>query len=391
MNKLLLKSDIQDFIFNNTNLDPAGVSLGKSPFPGVSPGELAGQLGARKKAQTKLPFWYAQKGIYYPPLLNLEQASSEGTARYKADLVRGETLLDLTGGSGVDTYFFREAIREIHYVEQNSALAEIAAHNFRVLGATNIVTHVGDGMELLEGNRLGKARWDWIYLDPSRRQKNRSKVFLLEDCDPPLPDVLLPLFRASPDLLVKTSPMLDIAEGIRLMGNVREVHVVSVGNEMRELLWWLQKGYEGEAVRVAVDLKETGRPLRFTASGEAAANAEYHAPMRYLYEPNAAVLKAGAFKTVAIHHGLAKIHPHTHLYTSDSLVEFPGRRFEIVENLLYKPGKLPYEKANVSVRNFPESVAVLRKRNRIRDGGATYLFFIRSLDESLRVLECRRL
>jgi hypothetical protein len=392
LNKLLLRSDVQDFIFENTNLDPTQVSLGKSPFQGVLPGELAGQVAARKKAQTKVPLWFAQKGIYYPPMINLEQASSEDTARYKASLLKGgDAFLDLTGGSGVDTYFIGEVFREVHYAERNRDLAEIAVHNFGVLGATHIVPHVGNGLELLENTHFGSLGWDWIYLDPSRRKKNRSKVFLLQDSEPPLPDALPLLFRASRNLLVKTSPMLDLSEGTRLMEYVREVHVVSVGNEVRELLWWLQEGYEGEADRVAVELREKDGALRFRASEEARAEVAYHAPMRYLYEPNAAILKAGAFKMASSRYGLGKIHPHTHLYTSDAFVDFPGRRFEILENLAYKPGKLPFDKANVSVRNFPDSVAALRKRNKIKDGGSIYLFFIRSLDAALRVLACRRM
>ena len=396
MNKQLLTSDIQDFLFKNPDLDPLAVSLGKSPFPGVTPGELAGQLSGRKKARAKLPFWYEQTGIYYPPLLNLEQASSERTGRYKGSLIQGDTLLDLTGGSGIDTFLMREAFGEVHYMERNQDLAQIAAHNFKVLGGKNIRVHQGDALALLqgdltEGKALSQSSFDWIYLDPSRRKKNRSKVFLLEDCEPPLPEILPELFKVSENIMIKTSPMLDITEGIRLMRNVREVHIVGVGNEVRELLWLLQKGYSKDTERIAVDLKTNFTPFRFYTSQEVLAEAPFSSPKEYLYEPNAAILKAGGFKSIAARYHLYKIHLNTHLYTSDSCIAFPGRRFKILENLEYKPGKLPYTRANVSTRNFPESVATLRKRNRIKDGGETYLFFVRSFDESLRVLACQRI
>ena len=396
MNKHLVTSDIQDFLFKNPDLDPLAVSLGKSPFPGVSPGELAGQLSGRKKARTKLPFWYGQPGIYYPPLLNLEQASSERTGRYKASLIQGDTLLDLTGGSGIDTFLMREAFREVHYVERNPDLAQIASHNFEVLGGKNIRVHQGDALalmqgDLMEGKPFGHHSFDWIYLDPSRRKENRRKVFLLEDCEPPLPEILPELFKVSKNIMVKTSPMLDITEGIRQMRNVREVHIVAVGNEVRELIWLLQKGYTQDTERIAVDLKSGFSPFRFYASQELVAEAPFSDPMEYLYEPNAAILKAGGFKSIAARFQLNKIHLNTHLYTSDSCIAFPGRRFKILQDVEYKPGKLPYTKANVSTRNFPESVATLRKRNRIKDGGETYLFFVRSADESLRVLDCQRI
>jgi len=371
------------------------ISLAKSPFPGVLSRELAGQLSGRKKARTKLPFWYNQPGIYYPPLLNLEQASSERTGRYKATLIEGDTLLDLTGGSGIDTFLMRGAFREVHYVERNPDLAQIAAHNFKILGGQNIRVHQGDALALLqrglmEGKPSGQPSFDWIYLDPSRRKENRRKVFLLEDCEPPLPEVLPELFRVSENIMVKTSPMLDITEGIRQLKHVREVHIVAVGNEVRELIWLLEKGYTKDAVRIAVDLKTDFPPFRFYAPGEVVAEAPFSNPLEYLYEPNAAILKAGGFKSIAAHYHLHKIHLNTHLYTSDSCIAFPGRRFKILQDLEYKPGKLPYTQANVSTRNFPESVATLRKRNRIKDGGETYLFFVRSFDESLRVLECQR-
>jgi hypothetical protein len=156
---------------------------------------------------------------------------------------------------------------------------------------------------------------------------------------------------------------------------------------VKELLWWLEKDWTEPPELVAVDLNHPSDPLRFTGAEESASDPSFRMPMKYLYEPNASMLKAGAFKTAALRYDLFKLHPSTHLYTSDSLVPFPGRRFEIENLMPYKPGRLPYRQANVSSRNFPESVATIRKRNRIRDGGKTYLFFVRCKDDSLGVLE----
>ena len=386
MNKEILKPEVQEFIINNQDTDPVSVSLKKSPFPGVTPQELALQVKGLRTAAGKLTTWAHTPGIYYPPTLNLEQASSEPLAQYKAGLVKGRFMADLTGGFGVDAYFFSARFEKVYYCERDSALAAIASHNFQVLGASNVEVSVGDGLSLLEGIRAATGGLDWIYLDPSRRGKDGGRKFRLEDYQPSVVEFLPQLFRASPNILLKTAPLLDLSEGVKQLGNVREIHITGINNEVRELLWWLQKDWQVPPEIVAADLKFPAAPLRFTRASEAAAEITCHLPMKYLYEPNACMLKAGAFKTAARHYGLFKLHPSTHLYTSDTLVPFPGRRFKIREVLPYKPGRLGFRKANVSTRNFPESVARIRKRNRIRDGGATYLFFVRCKDESLCVL-----
>jgi hypothetical protein len=386
LNKKVLHPDIQSFIKNNLSADLIAISLKRSPFPEVSSRELATQIKGLGTAAGKLPTWFATPGIYYPPSLNLEQASSEPLARYKAGLIHGEVLVDLTGGFGVDAYFFSKRFKIIHYCERDANLAEIAAHNFNRLDAHNILVHVGDGLEILPEIAAGKAGIDCIYLDPSRRGKGGKRVFRLADYQPPVADLLPRLFSVSKQVLLKTSPMLDLTEGQKLLSNVKEVYIVGVQNEVRELLWRLEKEWADPPELTAMDLDHPSHALKFTVAEESATDVSFGMPMKYLYEPNACILKAGGFKTTALRYGLVKLHPSTHLYTSNSLISFPGRRFEIKENLPYKPGKLPYSKANVSTRNFPESVAEIRKRNRISDGGTTYLFFVRCIDESLRVL-----
>lgn len=386
MNEELLATEVQDFIYTNKSVDVRAVSLGKSPFPGVTARELATQIKGHQTALVKFPTWAETPGIYYPPTLNLEQASSERLGQYKAGLVGGGVLVDLTGGFGVDSFCFSQRVERVHYCERDTALAAVASHNFRRLGADRIEVHPGDGLRALKDIASGEGRIDWIYLDPSRRREGGGRVFRLEDYQPPVASLLPELFQYSRNILLKTAPMLDLTEGGKQLGNVREVHVVGYQNEVKELLWWLQKDWEGPGDLIAADLKYPQPPLRFSPAEENQASATYSEPLPFLYEPNACLLKAGAFKTVAARYGLHKLHPHTHLYTSGSRIPFPGRRFEIREVLPYKPGKLPFRKANVSARNFPESVARIRRRNRIADGGDTYLFFVRCLDESLRVL-----
>ena len=363
------------------------MSLSKSPFPGVSSGELAAQIKGRQTAASKLPTWEKTPGIYYPPSLNLEQASSEPLALYKTGLVQGKVLVDLTGGFGVDSFFFSQRFERVHYCERDAYLATIATHNFEQLGAPNVQVYVGNGLKILEEILSRGEDIDWIYLDPSRRGRGGKRIFRLSHYEPPVAELMPQFFSASRHVLLKTAPMLDLTEGIKQLGNVREVHVIGFHNEVKELLWKLEKAYAKAPELIAVDLKYPSHPLRFTTSEESTSEAVFRMPMRYLYEPNASMLKAGAFKTTAQQYGLFKLHPSTHLYTSDSLIDFPGRRFEINKRLPYKPGKLAYRKANVSCRNFPEPVATIRKRNRIKDGGTIYLFFVRCTDDSLCVLE----
>ena len=363
------------------------IALKSSPFEGISPKELAQQVAGRKKTREKLPSWYRARAIYYPPGLNLEQASSEATAAYKASLVSGSWLVDLTGGFGVDSYFFSRQTNRVDYFEIDPGLAEIAAHNFRQLGAENICVHPGDALAYLRDFRPGEERPDWMYADPSRRHARKGKVIRLEDYTPDIPGNLSQLLKVAENLLVKTSPMLDLSAGLKALGPVTDIHVVAVKNEVKELLWVLRPGATASPRIHACDLSADHPPFSFQPEEEAAAESRFSLPARYLYEPGAALLKAGAFRLAGTRYGLAKLHQHTHLYTSDQLAPYPGRRFRILDDLPYKPGKLPYREGHVNSRNFPEDVARIRKRNRIKSGGATYLFFVRVADEGLRVLE----
>lgn len=365
------------------------VILAPQPFEGISQKELAQQIEAKKKCREKLPTWYGTPGIYYPDKRNIEQCSSEATARYKAGLIQGRTLVDLSGGLGVDSHCFADHFERAIHCEIDPGLSQLAAHNFQRLGRTNIDCLPVDGIQYLRENPQSH---DWIYADPSRRSGAKGKVFLLEDCLPNIPEHLDLIFLRTDRLLLKCSPMLDIGQGIKELRSVREVQVVALQGEVKELLFLLEKGHTGKVAVKAVDLSGEGeRAFAFDLEGEQGATAAFGEPRAYLYEPHAAILKAGAFKSVGLAHGLKKLHPHSHLYTSESLTPFPGRRFQILESFPYSKKALKeakVSKANLSTRNFPLTVAELRKRHKIADGGDAYLFFTTDLNGRLIVLIC---
>ena len=368
------------------------VLLKKPIFEGISNQELAQQIEARKKCEKKLPTWFGTPKIYYPNTQNIEQTSSEITARYKSEIVAGKSLLDATGGFGVDSYFFSQKIELVFHSEIDENLSQIAAHNFEILGAENIKTIPTDGMEFL---KVTETRFDWIYLDPSRRNDSKGKVFRLSDCLPNVLEELESVFAKSDNILLKTSPLLDFSIGISELEFVKEIHVVAVKNEVKELLWMLKKGYSDEITVKTINFSRTGKEVfDFQLSEEKNADPCYSPPLSYVYEPNAAIMKSGAFKMVGNRFGLNKLHEHTHLYTSNTLIDFPGRRFKMEE---VSPctkrdmKRLGIDKANISTRNFPESVVQIRKKFKIKDGGESYLFFTTDLKNNRILLKCSKI
>ena len=392
MNNHILNTGVQDIINNNLNTDIVSVLLKKSGFDTISSKELAEQIEAKNKCKYKLPSWYKTKNIYYPNKLNIEQCSSEFTAEYKAQIVNGKSLVDLTGGFGVDSFYFSKKIEQVFHCEINENLSKIAAHNFDVLGVKNTKEIPLDGLDFLKNSN---EVYDWIYVDPSRRSTSKGKVFLLSDCTPDIIEHLELLFKKSKNILLKTSPLLDISSGIKQLKNTKEIHVVAVNNEVKELLWVLQGGFANEVrvktINLKKGLKET---YDFTWSEEKRTSLAFKNPQNFLYEPNAAILKAGAFKLIAKDFKVGKLNLHSHLYTSEELVQFPGRSFKIESIIDYNKKelkKLSNTKANITVRNFPESVQNIRKRFKIKDGGEDYLFFTTINNNQFKVIKCARI
>jgi len=392
LNARILHTDVQDYIRSHDESDLYGILLHESPFSGIDVKELAEQIASREKARKKLPNWFGTTGIYYPNKRNLEQSSSEPTADYKAKLVRANRVTDLTGGFGVDAYYFSKYASEVVYWETDAELAAMAAYNFRQMRATHIRCHCGDGLAHLNPD-TGKT--DLLYLDPSRRDKARNRVFLLSDCIPDVPGNLTVLLDSANYILLKTAPLLDLSAGLRELNHVREIHVVALQNEVKEVLWLLESGYEGEVSVTACNLKSGNLPELFTflLAAEKRQAVSYSEPLVYLYEPNASIMKSGGFKSLGQQYGLPKLHEHSHLYTSEKLVSFPGRTFHI-KNIVPYSRKMIKErrigKANVSTRNFPESVTAIRKKFKIADGGSVYLFFTTSRRKGLIMIECEK-
>ena len=391
MNKAILKPEVQQFIREHLEADLSKLILKGSPFDDVSIQELAIQINGLQRARLKLPMWFETEGIIFPPNINLEQTSSEVTARYKASLTSGRFLVDITGGLGIDTCYFSERFEQVFHVEINPELSTIAAHNFEKLQKKNINTINGNGLEFLE---TSAESFDWIYLDPARRDDHGGKVFLLEHCTPDVVSNLDLFFSKSDNILIKTSPLLDLTAGVNDLNNLKEIHIVAVNNEVKEILWVLKKGYSEKIEIKAVNfLKKEDQYFEGTYATEPEP-ASLSLPLKYMYEPNPAVMKSGLFAEVALQTQTLKLHVSSHLYTSNSLVDFPGRRFEIIEVLPYsrKLKKHPaFQKANITTRNFPKQVSEIRKEMKTADGGDIYLFFTTNLNDDKIVAVCKKI
>ena len=367
----------KQFIRTHENKDVRDLAL---RYSGEDMPFLLSQIAGRKMAKHKIPSWYANDNIVYPAHISLEQASSEETARYKVSLFSQQSnrLIDLTGGLGVDFSFLAPGFREAVYVEQNPELCDLATNNFKELGLTNHTIVNAAAEEALADCSYA----DVIFLDPSRRDGVGRKVFRIEDCSPNVLELKEQLLAKSDTILIKYSPMLDISLAVKTLHNVREVHVISVQNECKELLFLLSAEAD-ECVYHAVNLKKNEKTESFSfrlKDEQLSAPAYASRPEKYLYEPNASLLKAGAFNVLATAFQVSKLHKNSHLYTSDGFIkDFPGRIFEVKE--FFAPNKknvrqfvAETKKANISVRNFPTSVAEIRKQSGLKDGGDVYLF-----------------
>ena len=296
LNKSILNIDIQNFINNNIDSDVTSILLKGTLFFRVNTKEIIEQIEAKKKCKTKLPTWFQTENIYYPNKLNIEQTSSEITANYKSTCIEGKSIIDLTGGFGVDCYYFSKQFKNVTHCELDTNLSEIVTHNYKQLGIDNIKTHAIDGIEFLKQTN---QRFDWVYVDPSRRHDSKGKVFFLNDCLPNIPEHLDAIFNHTNNLMIKTSPLLDLTIGINEFKFVKTIHVVAVNNEVKELLWILEKDYTGNNTIKTVNItKEEEIHFDFFLEDEKNQESNYSKPLTYLYEPNAAILKAGAFHSI---------------------------------------------------------------------------------------------
>ena len=361
------------------------------------------QVEGRERTADKLPTFAAIDDWWYPVRLSCEQCSSEFTAKYKSQMVHGTCpngkCLDLTGGYGVDTYFLSELFTHTDYVEQDAELCRIAEHNFGlqslVVGhsSLDISVHNTTAEDFLSSlSREAGRGYDLIYLDPARRDSHGGKVFRLGDCTPNVVELLPTLLSHLTDsgrILLKLSPMLDLTQAVKELSAASiqwSVYVVAIKNEVKEVLLLSTKGQstKDNGNITAIDLAKPEQVFRFTREEESNSVSGLTAPAVYqcnglsgaaglfLYEPNAAILKAGAYKLVARRFGLHKLDVNTHLYVSDTLVsDFPGRVWQIKEHIQHNTSNITH--ANVLVRNYPLTPEQLKKKLHLRDGGTAYI------------------
>ena len=414
----------KEYIKQHRNDDVYRLALAKTP-EGVDLQYALQQISAYQILTKKVPSWAECDELIFPRQLSLEQSSSELTARYKASLIKefmGNepfTHIDLTGGMGIDCYFIAQHTQNSHYVELNPELCQIAQHNFTHLNP-NISVHNTTAEEFLNIlspclrgtsptgggglSTLNSQLSTLIYLDPARRGDHGQKLVSIADCQPNVIELLPQMFALTDKVVVKLSPMLDITRAISELTHIEHFYVISVGNECKELLLFINRKYNGETQIHAINLKSTvngqqttDRLLTGTLSHEATLTLTYAREVgRYLYEPYAAHLKSGLYKTIAEAYEVKKLHQHSHLYTSMELnSEFPGRCFEVEQVIPFdkKSAKSLFKslkQANLTTRNFPLAVSELRTQYKIKEGGATYIFATTLHDDSKVLIVCKK-
>ncbi|GAB1462904.1 THUMP-like domain-containing protein [Pedobacter sp.] len=374
MNKNLLKKEVQDYINSNLRADVSKIALSKSPFSEVSSAELANQIAAKKKAEKKLPTWFKRENIVFPSALSVEQTSSEETAAYKQQLVKGNLLVDITAGFGVDSFYFSHIVDEVYSCEINPDLAAISTHNATLLGANNIKIIATDGLQFLQNATLKVGT---IYVDPARRSAS-GKVFKLADCTPNVVEHLDLLLRKADRIIVKTSPLLDLQAGLAELKNVSEIHIVSIKNECKELLWVIDKDYTNKPKIICATLNDSIKQIELPLHDVEIGNYLSNIPATgYLFEPDVALMKSGAFNTIAQQFDLQKLAKQSQLYyAAQPVPTFIGRIFKI--ETVFAPNELKKSKdlqGNVIVRNFPDSAENLVKKFKIKPHKTTFYLF----------------
>ena len=373
-----------EFIIAHKQDDVRTLALQAAKYHDIDINEALVQIAGRQIAEKKIPSWANENKILYPKHLSMEQCSSEVTARYKASLVSGNTLTDLTAGFGVDFSFIARNFKKADYVERQEALCEIAKHNFNILGLNHVSIHNTDGIEYLKT----MLPVDCLFLDPARRNANGGKTVAISECEPDVCKLEPLLVEKGEKVLIKLSPMLDMHSALNELKTVREIHIVSVNNECKELIIILRKGardsQEGDKeITIACEQIVNNFPpqhFSFTLSEEKSSACQIAEKIgNYIYEPGAALLKAGPYRLLATRFGVEKLHPNSHLYTSEKFIDFPGRCFQVVGYSGFGKKELKVfmkdiDKANLTVRNFPTTVAELRKKLKLKEGGELYIF-----------------
>ena len=374
----ILNKEVQNYINANLETDLQSLLLKKSPFSEVSLQEMVQQIKGKKVAHRKFPF-LLKENIVFPPNLNLEQASSQSTAEFKADNLNGKKFLDLTCGFGIDAYFLSQNFGEITLVEKNPELLDLVKHNWKILNKT--ATFVNENLEHFLAKN--SESFDVIYLDPARRDSEKNKKFLLEDLSPNLLEIQDQLLEISSQIIIKLSPLIDISYLISVLKNVAKIQIIAVRNEVKELIVFLEKARKGDDVEIScINLESDDAEFAFQFKEEKTAVSAFSEPQQFLYIPNNAVLKSGAFNLISQFFNGKKLHPNTHFYTSDKRIErFPGRILEI--NMIDSKHIRKGEKYNIISKNYPLSPDEIKKKYKILDGGNCYLIFTQTQNRKI--------
>jgi precorrin-6B methylase 2 len=397
----IISRELKQWILEHRNADPARLSLQYSKRNELDYRLGIAQIRSYQKAKVKIPEWANNPEIVWPPPLSIEQCSSEDAARFKSGEVHGTLAIDLTGGAGVDCYYLSKSFEEIVYVESDAHLCALAAHNFRSLGAKNIrVVH----MRAEDFVRSHGCAADLIYVDPSRRPEAgahtagathtapQRKVFRIEDSVPDVLQLLPRLRQCAQTTMIKLSPLIDLSLVTSRIAGIRQLYVVAVGHECKEVLVYVGEGTAPIRIE-AVHLRQgqTSR-VSFRPEEERSIQASCSFPQRFLYEPNPALLKAGAFNYLAQAYGVEKLHRNTHLYTSADKVLFPGNTYRIYAVSPYS--RKAFQTAStgdtytIKTRNFPDTPVQIRRKLKIREGDGGYLFAVTLADNKPALLLC---
>ena len=369
----ILRPEIQKYIQDNLHENLGRLLLKKSPFPEVSMQEIAQQIKGKQIATKKFPF-LLKENIVFPPHLNLEQASSGSTAKEKAENLRGGAFLDLTCGFGIDAYFLSQNFSEVTLLEQNKDLLEIVQHNWKTLGREAIF--INENLEqFLEINEK-KKQFDLIYLDPARRDKDHRKKFLLSDLSPNILEIQDKLLSISKKIMIKLSPLIDLKYLQTAVKSIDEIEIIAVKNEVKEIVLHLIPNTENNLKITTKNLSTEEPNFSFSPEEESAVTPEFSDILEYLYIPNNAVLKSGAFNLISKKFGLKKLHPNTHLYTSDKAVDFCGRVFKVKEISAKEIKK--GDAFNIISKNHPLTPEQIKTKYKLKNGGEHYLVFTQS-------------
>ncbi|WP_300690566.1 RsmD family RNA methyltransferase [Chryseobacterium sp.] len=368
----ILNKEVQNYINANLNADLHTLLLKKSPFPEVSMQEIVQQIKGKQVAERKFPF-LLKEGILFPPQLSLEQSSSEKTALYKSEILKGKKFIDLTSGFGIDAYYLSQDFKDITLIEQNAELLKIVEYNWNVLSRNARFIN----RKLEDFLNENQEHFDVVYLDPARRDQNKNKVFLLEDLSPNILEIREKLLSISNQVVIKLSPLIDIKYLVSVLPQIFRIDIVALKNDVKEIVIFLSDENKKEIICNCVNL-ESGEPaFTFVFGEEENAVSEYDEPEKFIYIPNNSILKAGIFNLISAKFGLKKLHPNTHIYTSgERITNFPGRILEM-ESIDSK-GVKKKEQYNIISKNHPLKPEDIKKKYGLKDGGEKYLIFTQS-------------